>query len=268
MMFLQQNPNTLFSSRRITLFHQIAFAILTLVLITGRAVLAQTPQQTTLIVFAERPMSNGLWAAFVAAIRDELTSASADTASLAGQLEDQHSVTVADVEVLRRLGSSIQILRGDQIEPGITVDKSVTVYLHGECAIAHSPLGDIFNPPHTRAVSGALGWVRMENGHIAPFIHVACTSIGQMLTQQGLGQSQDGRNRLIANGIARVILHEWIHIATQSAHHSRHGITQAEFSVADLLAHPATSKSRMRKPGRVTDPATTAPQGDSLNGGR
>jgi len=40
----------------------------------------------------------------------------------------------------------------------------------------------------------------------------------------------------MAEAMARVILHEWVHIATQSAHHGSHGVTQSVFGLQDLLA--------------------------------
>jgi hypothetical protein len=60
-----------------------------------------------------------------------------------------------------------------------------------------------------------------------------------MLAPHALGYNRDERNRMMAVAIARVILHEWMHIATQSSHHSEHGLTKAHFGVADLLQQPA-----------------------------
>jgi len=36
--------------------------------------------------------------------------------------------------------------------------------------------------------------------------------------------------------MARVILHEWVHVATQSAGHAAHGVAKSNFGIADLLA--------------------------------
>jgi hypothetical protein len=39
----------------------------------------------------------------------------------------------------------------------------------------------------------------------------------------------------MAEAMARVIMHEWIHIATQSARHGHRGVSKSIFSVRDLL---------------------------------
>ena len=39
----------------------------------------------------------------------------------------------------------------------------------------------------------------------------------------------------MAEAIARVIAHEWIHIATQKAGHEKSGVMESQFQVSDLL---------------------------------
>ena len=53
---------------------------------------------------------------------------------------------------------------------------------------------------------------------------------------RALGLDADERNAVMAGAIARVIAHEWIHIATQSSSHSERGIEKAQYGVADLMA--------------------------------
>jgi hypothetical protein len=84
------------------------------------------------------------------------------------------------------------------------------------------------------------------DGRIAPFIHVDCTRIGQVLGPQALGLDRDRRNSLMGGAIARVVLHEWIHIATQSSSHAQRGISKAQFGVADLTAGSGQPVARLR----------------------
>jgi hypothetical protein len=42
----------------------------------------------------------------------------------------------------------------------------------------------------------------------------------------------------MAKAVAHVVIHEWIHIATQSASHGRQGITKQFLSPAELTAEP------------------------------
>jgi hypothetical protein len=89
--------------------------------------------------------------------------------------------------------------------------------------------------PRRTAYGVPLGWVRRLDGRIEPFAHVDCARIGQVLGPQALGMDADRRNAVMAGAIARVILHEWIHIATQNPRHAERGITKAQFGVADLM---------------------------------
>jgi hypothetical protein len=206
--------------------------------------------ETTLAVFPDsraKPMPEEFWQELVAALRQELLSGEAETRTLSvstsatasdrgrNELPSDESETSGDSPEL-----PLQILRGDKIGPGLVVNKSITVYLLGECKATPTPQFGLY---HSANVSGALGWVPVENGQIQPFIHVDCGRIGQMLGQHSLGLSADQRQRQMANAVARVILHEWIHIATQNPHHAKHGIAKAEFGIDDLLARPARSSS-------------------------
>jgi hypothetical protein len=56
-----------------------------------------------------------------------------------------------------------------------------------------------------------------------------------MLQPLALGMDRERRNTVIAEGIARVIAHEWIHIATQKAGHEKTGVMESQFQVSDLL---------------------------------
>lgn len=178
--------------------------------------------QITLAIFpaihSGRPMSDDLWPALVTALREELASASPEVQALSTEGG----------------GSQIQIIRGDRIVPGLIVENPITVYLHGECKVNPHSQAIFFEGIH---VSGALGWVKRDHGRIESFIHVECDRLGQMLGAYAFGRGREQGNRLMATAIARVILHEWIHVATQNPRHSEHGIAKAQFGVADLLEY-------------------------------
>jgi len=98
----------------------------------------------------------------------------------------------------------------------------------------------------TRVV--ALGWVLQVNGRIEPFAHVDCTQIGGVLGAQAQGMDADERNTVMAGAIARVIVHEWIHIAAQSSSHAERGIENAQFGEADLMDLGSEPVARLRNP--------------------
>src|SRR5271170_1267772 len=170
-----------------------------------------------LAVFSDRPMSDEFWPIIVSALREELASGVPETRFLRGQTAGA--------------GPAVQILRGDGIAPGLNANNPITIYLHGDCVVLPSfPLG-------RPSSSGALGWVRLNHGHIEHFIHVECSRLAQTLASQTHGLDRDQRDRLMARAIARVILHEWIHIATQNPGHARDGLAKATFSPRDLIAN-------------------------------
>jgi len=88
----------------------------------------------------------------------------------------------------------------------------------------------------------------MEHGRIEPFAHVDCTRIGQVLGPQALGLNRNQRNTVMTGAIARVVLHEWIHIATQNPAHAESGISKAQFGVADLMHRDSEPIARLRNP--------------------
>lgn len=199
---------------RQTVVSLIAVAGIFLTLQTARAESpAEGQASMTLVVFADRPMEGRQWAF----LSDELRRA-------------------AKAETIIDNRNTLEVLRGDAIRPGIRVEDMLVVYLHGDCRLELLPRG--------KAYGFTLGWVRRENGHIAPFIHVDCSRITQVLEAQARGLNTEERNRMMAKAVAQVVLHEWIHVARQSAEHGRVGVTKANFGAADLLGDPDSQSAR------------------------
>lgn len=167
---------------------------------------AQAPSsphdRVALIVFSPKPLSNHQWSGLSAAMQKE----------------------IADEP---ELSAGADLLRGEEIPLGIQVARPISVYLHGDC--------DLTALPQSRP-SGALGWVLRMHGQIQPFIHVDCSKIAQELSPLAPGMDRSRRDVVMGEAIARVIAHEWIHIATQNAGHSREGVAKASFGAPDLLA--------------------------------
>jgi hypothetical protein len=181
--------------------------------------LPSTEPHTTLVIFAGNRTNDRQWAALLSALRKNLAEAVADSQAIA---------------------SNPEIVRGEAMQPGLRVDTAVVVFLHGDCDL---------EPLAWRTAYGVrLGWVRKVNGQIQPFAHVDCTQIGQVLGPQVLGLDRDRREALMAGAISRVILHEWIHIATRSSAHADRGIAKAQFGVGDLLAGDGQHLARNHKP--------------------
>jgi hypothetical protein len=178
-------------------------------------------------------MAGDEWTALFEAVKrsataEKLNGADRTGADKAGVDQTGANKTGAD--------ATVELVRGDAMRPGLLAANPIVVYLHGDCTL--EPL------PRRIAYSVPLGWVRRENGQIAPFIHVDCTRIGQVLGVQARGLDKQARDRMMAGAVARVLEHEWIHVARQSAEHGRNGITKASFGVADLLGETETHAAR------------------------
>ena len=170
-----------------------------------QAAVVVTPR-ITLVVFPEKHMSDDEWTALSAALRESFETLAVET----------------------HLGSGgFDVLRGDMLAPGVQFDEVIPIYLHGNCRILFEPGKYI--------VAGALGWVLRNRGQILPFIHVDCGRIAEMLGQHAVGMKNSTRNAVMAEAISRVVLHEWLHIATQSASHSREGVLKDAFTFKDLV---------------------------------
>ncbi len=183
---------------------------------------AQTPARieprTTLVIFAERRMQDSEWTALFDALQKGAQSADKEEPGLKGGLD---------------------LVRGDTIVRGLEVDRPISVYLHGDCTLLPMP----------RYVPlGALGWVRLVHGRIEPFIHVECAQIVQELGPLVLGMNRKRRDAVMGEAMARVIVHEWVHVATQNAGHAAHGVAKSHFGVADLLAEDVEIRRDPRFP--------------------
>ncbi len=159
-----------------------------------------------LVFLSQRPLSDRAWAALFVAVRASLQEAAAEVPAL---------------------DTRVELIRGDALDWGAVVPRSVTVYLHGDCTLHPMPGPFPMGEP--------LGWVMKVGPWIQPMIHVECTPIGQALAQSGEWMSRDQRMAAMSGAMARVILHEWAHVATQSSAHGAEGITKARFGVADLI---------------------------------
>jgi hypothetical protein len=160
----------------------------------------------TLVFFSQHRLPERAWAALFAALRASLPEASAE---------------------IPALDANAELIRGDTLAHGVLVPQSVTIYLHGDCEL--SPL------PEPSIEGARLGWVVKDGPQIVPVIHVECTPIGQEISGRTEWLGRDGRTAAMSGALARVILHEWAHIAMQSSAHGAEGITKAQFGVNDLL---------------------------------
>jgi len=174
--------------------------------------------RTTIAVFSDNARSTEQWDLLFAALSAEMAKGGAE---------------------LKAVDRTAEFVRGET-----EADAPVTVELHGNCNL---------EPQERRTnVGHPLGWVRRVNGQIEPVIHVDCAQLGRVLGAQVRWLSRPARDRVMARALSRVILHEWIHYATQNPAHAETGIAKAGFDIPDLIrdAPPAERASERTGGGR------------------
>jgi hypothetical protein len=180
---------------------------------------AQSPSQpaTTLVVLANRQTQQRLWPVLVSTLRRDAAAAS-------------QSAPISD---------DPQIILGGADIPGPEFPSRIEVQLLGAC-------DDPWNA-NASAKQGPFGWVLRDGGQIAPVIYVDCAQVNQLLAPQNRLMTQSQRLKVTSEVISHVILHEWIHIATQSPSHASRGIMQPSLSLQELTTPVAETRTAQRE---------------------
>lgn len=194
----------------------LLFILFMLEFLAGRAnaAVVVTPR-ITFVVYADRTMPEDEWSTLSVSLQN----------GLEGLAEETHFVS-----------GGFDVVRAEKLAPGAQFDEVIPVYLHGECRVV--------GKPDKYVVEGTLGWVLRDHGQIRPFIHVDCSRIAEMLGQHAFGLKQEARDAMMAEAVSHVVLHEWVHIATQSRAHARDGIEKPAFTVWDLAPDYAGAYGR------------------------
>jgi len=187
---------------------------------------------STLIFYANKQVGDTLWPELFSAIRDDLAKENYG-------LPDR----------------TPRLMLGSEVFPGEEFDRVIEVRLLGRC--------DVVQQAWRPLKPGPLGWVLLVHGQIQPFIYIDCTRMAQVLDPTTLGMSGEQRSRAMSQAISHVLVHEWIHIATQNAGHTAHGISEAQLTPATLVAEPEPSPSVVdTEPGKPFVSADPTPVTD------
>lgn len=187
--------------------------LLALLLAFASALPSKAQQPGTAIIFSAQPqVSEELWPILFQTVR-------ADLVAEAGPLPNGF---VLDLNPT--------LLRSRDISAGIQFHYILQVKLRGRC--------DVVPQARRPLMTGPLGWVIQDSGQILPFVSIDCTLLAQVLGPVALGLDKEGRQHVMAQAIAHILIHEWTHIATQSPSHDEQGIMKASISVRELIADP------------------------------
>jgi hypothetical protein len=170
------------------------------------------PEGTAVVFYAQAQGNDELWP-------DLLTSLDADLAGGLGKLPNGFA-----------LEQNPAFFRGNESPENLDFSKVIVVKLLGRC--------DVLPQSDYSSAKGPLGWVREVSGTIQPFIFVDCERIAQVLRTVSAGSTRYQRRHEMAQAIAHVVIHEWIHIETQSPVHSKRGVSKQFLSPQELTAGP------------------------------
>jgi len=168
--------------------------------------------EKAIVFYADKQVSDTLWSPLFSAIKDDLA---------------KESYGLAD--------RNPRLIRSSEVLPGEEFSSVIEVKLLGRC--------DVAQQAYRPLKPGPLGWVLRVHGEIQPYIYVDCTRMAQVLDPTTLGMSSEQRSRAMSQAISHVLVHEWIHIATQNSGHTEHGISEAQLTAATLVAEPSHSAS-------------------------
>jgi len=193
--------------------------LLPLLMVWTWAVALYAQQSGTGIVFYAQPqVSEDIWPSLFQIVH----------ADLAGELSNGVA-----------LDKDAILVRGSDNLTGVTFSSIISVKLLGHC--------DVFPQTDHPEPRGPLGWVPLVSGKIQPYIFIDCTRLAQLLRPAVAGLKKEDRRYAMMQAIAHVLIHEWIHIATQSDAHGRRGIMQAYLSANQLIAGPENGDLQMAK---------------------
>jgi hypothetical protein len=189
--------------------------LLTLQLAFAHALPLQAQGSSTAIIFYAQPkVSETLWPVLFQVLRADLADGTDELPN--GFVLDKQAAFVRGSDDLR----------------GHLFSRIIVVKLLGRCDVL---------PQSDHLSRGPLGWVPLISGTIQPFISIDCVRIAEVLRPAAAGLSKQDRQYMMDQAIAHVLIHEWIHIATQSTRHSSRGISQAYLSVNDLIEEPKSN---------------------------
>lgn len=184
-------------------------ALLALLVFLAPSVVLAQDSGNTIVFYADKQVGDGLWAPLFGAVQEDLAKEDFGSAS---QFLDRNP----------------RLLRSNEVLAGEEFGHVVQVKLLGRC--------DVVQQAYRPLKPGPLGWVLRVQGEIQPYIYIDCTRMAQTLNATTLGMSNDARMRAMTQAMAHVLVHEWIHIATQNGGHTAHGISQAQLSVNELVS--------------------------------
>ena len=103
--------------------------------------------------------------------------------------------------------------------------RRVSVTLLGDCT------GDLLDG----APNGALGWAKVQDGRVLPFVNIDCDRVRAQISPEILAEDQVAREVRVGRALGRVLAHELAHVMRRDRVHGEDGLTGERLNARDLL---------------------------------
>lgn len=137
-------------------------------------------------------------------------------------------------------GESAQLLRDQDLtldwrnKSGVIANETfsdvVMVRLKGSCAI--NPVPEPFLPDER----GPYAWTYITDGVVLPFSDVSCDRVRKNIKTVMHGGDYKHANEIMGRALARVIVHELMHMIHENGHHELTGVMRHALRPDDLIS--------------------------------
>ena len=137
--------------------------------------------------------------------------------------------------------------------------------------VSVSLLGDCSGDPLDANPGGPLGWTKIQDGRVLPYVEIDCNRVRAEITPEVLDADAVVREVSLGRALGRVLAHELAHVMRRDRGHND-GLTQPALSSRDLLLGSLRltaadlQPSTIRRPQQPHRPAARASRVDAYTG--
>lgn|GEM_PF-1344587 len=103
--------------------------------------------------------------------------------------------------------------------------RRISVRLLGECT------ADLLEAPP----KGALGWAKIQDGRVLPFVDIDCDRVRAQISPEIQDEDRIGREVRLGRALGRVLAHELAHVMRRDRVHGEDGLRGESLNARDLL---------------------------------
>lgn len=130
---------------------------------------------------------------------------------------------------------------GDSVQQEFPAQDLLVVRLHGVCRL--SPLPELMGDER-----GPYAWTHVTDGNVLPFAEVSCDRVRKRVRGVLHGSDFERADTLMGRALARVIVHEMIHVLTGRCDHDADGVMRHALAPSELVADTLPVRRLLARP--------------------